>query len=249
MKILVPIKRVVDYRTKVQPKMDGTGVDTDNVNMSINPFCAVAMEEAVRIKETGLAKEVIAVSIGPETAEVQLRAALAAGADRALLIVTDQNLEPLAVAKCLQIIVNREQPDIVLMGKQSIDGDNNQTGQMLAALCHMPQATFASHINIDRNTVYVRREIDRGYETLALNLPVVITVDLRLNEPRYIAQPKMEAVQKKPIEVLALEQLNVDTAPRTELLSVSEPPQRSRGIKVSSVAELVDKLKSEAKVI
>lgn len=249
MKILVPIKRVVDYNVKVRPTGDGKDVDLANVKMSINPFCEIAVEEAIRLKESGDADEVVVVSIGSLKAQEQLRAAMALGADRAILVESENNLEPLAVAKCLQAIVAKETPDLVIMGKQSIDGDNNQTGQMLAALCGFPQGTFASDVVIAGQNVNVTREIDGGLETLTLSIPAVITTDLRLNEPRYAALPNIMKAKKKPLEILKTDELGVDISPRTHITAVETPPGRTGGIKVANVSELISKLKNEAKVI
>ncbi|WP_185236194.1 electron transfer flavoprotein subunit beta/FixA family protein [Teredinibacter franksiae] len=249
MKILVPIKRVVDYNVKVRPKSDGTDVDLANVKMSINPFCEIAVEEAIRIKEGGGATEIIVVSIGPAKAQEQLRSAMALGADRAILVESDTPLEPLAVAKCLKNIVDKEQPGLILMGKQSIDGDNNQTGQMLAALCGYPQATFASQVTVTENTATVTREVDGGLETLKVQIPAVITTDLRLNEPRFAALPNIMKAKRKPLEMRPLSDLGIDTKPRTQVLAVESPPERSAGIKVADVDALIEKLKNEAKVI
>lgn len=249
MKILVPIKRVVDYNVKVRPKADGSDVDLANVKMSVNPFCEIAVEEAVRIKEAGKAEEIVVVSVGSSKAQEQLRAAMALGADRGILIETDSNLEPLAVAKCLHAIWQKEKPDLVIMGKQSIDGDNNQTGQMLAALCGLPQGTFASKVEFVDNKVHVTREIDGGLQTVALNLPAIVTTDLRLNEPRYASLPNIMKAKKKPLETTSLTDLGVDTTARVQLLSVEAPAGRKAGVKVSSVDELLAKLKTEAKVI
>lgn len=249
MKILVPIKRVVDYNVKVRPKADGSDVDLANVKMSVNPFCEIAVEEAVRIKEAGKADEIVVVSIGTSKSQEQLRAAMALGADRAILIETNDNLEPLAVAKCLKAIYEKEKPDLVILGKQSIDGDNNQTGQMLAALCNLPQGTFASKVEFADGKINVTREIDGGLQTIALNLPAVVTTDLRLNEPRYASLPNIMKAKKKPLDTIALADLGVDTAARVQLLSVELPPSRKAGIKVKSVDELLDKLRTEAKVI
>jgi Electron transfer flavoprotein, beta subunit len=249
MKILVPIKRVVDYNVKVRPKSDGTDVDLANVKMSINPFCEIAVEEAIRIKEGGGATEIIVVSIGPAKAQEQLRSAMALGADRAILVESDTPLEPLAVAKCLKNIVDKEQPGLILMGKQSIDGDNNQTGQMLAALCGYPQATFASQVTVTENTATVTREVDGGLETLKVQIPAVITTDLRLNEPRFAALPNIMKAKRKPLEIRPLSDLGIDTKPRTQVLAVESPPERSGGIKVADVDALIEKLKNEAKVI
>lgn len=249
MKVLVPIKRVVDYNVKVRPKADGSDVDLTNVKMSMNPFCEIAVEEAVRLKEAGKASEVVVVSIGPAKAQEQIRAAMAIGADRGVHIQCDENLEPLAVAKCLKVIYEKETPELVILGKQSIDGDNNQTGQMFAALTGLPQGTFASNIELGDGTVAVTREIDGGLQTVDLKLPAVVTTDLRLNEPRYASLPNIMKAKKKPLETLSLEDVGVDATPRVTLLNVSPPPERKGGIKVNSVEELVDKLKNEAKVI
>lgn len=249
MKILVPIKRVVDYNVKVRPKSDGSDVDLANVKMSINPFCEIAVEEAIRIKEAGKADEIVVVSIGPAKAQEQLRAAMALGADRGILIETDVSLEPLAVAKCLKAVVEKESPGLVILGKQSIDGDNNQTGQMLAALCGLPQGTFASEVKLDDGAIEVTREIDGGLETVKLSLPAVVTTDLRLNEPRYAALPNIMKAKKKPLDTIKLEELGVDTSARTQLVAVSAPAERAAGIKVADVDELLAKLKNEAKVI
>lgn len=249
MKILVPIKRVVDYNVKVRPKADGSDVDLANAKMSMNPFCEIAVEEAVRLKEAGTATEIVVVSIGPAKSQEQIRAAMAIGADRGILIDTDEKLEPLAIAKCLKAIVDKESPELVILGKQSIDGDNNQTGQMLAALTGMPQGTFASKVAIADGKVQVTREIDGGLQTIELSLPAVVTTDLRLNEPRYAALPNIMKAKKKPLETMSVADLGVDAAPRTELLNVALPPERKAGIKVASVEELMDKLRNEAKVI
>ena len=249
MKILVPVKRVVDYNVKVRPKDDGSDVELANLKMSMNPFCEIAVEEAVRLKEAGIAEEVIVVSIGPAKAQEQLRAGLALGADRAVLIESDANLEPLAVAKILKALVEKESPKLVILGKQSIDGDNNQTGQMLAALTGYPQATFASNLSIDGDAAHVTREVDGGLQTLKIALPAIVTTDLRLNEPRYAKLPDIMKAKKKPLETLAVDSFGVDVSPRTELLNVALPPERSAGIKVGSVDELLDKLRNEAKVL
>ncbi|TVZ39282.1 electron transfer flavoprotein beta subunit [Alteromonadaceae bacterium 2753L.S.0a.02] len=249
MKILVPVKRVVDYNVKVRPNTDGSDVDIANVKMSINPFCEIAVEEAIRLKEKGKADEVVVVSIGTTKAQEQLRSSMALGADRAILVECDEALEPLIVAKLLHKIVEKEAPGLVIMGKQSIDGDNNQTGQMLAALANLPQGTFASEVKIEEGTVAVTREIDGGLETLKLQLPAIVTTDLRLNEPRYAALPNIMKAKKKPLEVIPVGELGVDVSARTKILSVSAPEERKAGIKVSDVAELVEKLKNEAKVI
>ena len=249
MKILVPIKRVVDYNVKVRPMPDNTNVDLNNAKMSVNPFCEIALEEAVRIKEAGNAEEVIAITVGKTESQEQLRTALALGADRAILIETDSLLEPLAISKVLAKVVEQEQPDLVILGKQAIDGDNNQTGQMLAALLDCPQATNASEVILDESSVTVTREIDGGLQTLKLNKPAVVTTDLRLNEPRYASLPNIMKAKKKELTVTNITDLGVDVSPRTELLSVELPPSRDAGIVVESVDELVEKLKNEAKVI
>ena len=249
MKVLVAVKRVVDYNVKVRPKSDNTDVDLANVKMSINPFCEIAVEEAVRLKEKGVATEIVAVSVGPQQAQEQLRTALALGADRAILVNTDDVLEPLAIAKCLKAVCDSESPDIILMGKQAIDGDNNQTGQMLAALAGYGQATFASELTIDSGKATVMREIDGGLQTLALSLPAIVTADLRLNEPRYASLPNIMKAEKKPLDMSTPADLGVDTAARVSLLGVELPAERQAGIKVEDVAMLVDKLKNEAKVI
>ena len=249
MKILVPIKRVVDYNVKVRPMADGSNVDLNNVKMSVNPFCEIALEEAVRIKEAGNADEVIAVSIGKIESQEQLRTALALGADRAILVESDSLLEPLAISKALAKVVEQESIDMVILGKQAIDGDNNQTGQMLAALLDYPQATNASEVSIDGSTVNVTREIDGGLQTLKLTIPAIITTDLRLNEPRYASLPNIMKAKKKELNNISLSDLGIDPTPRTELLSVELPPSREAGIIVETVEELVDKLKNEAKVI
>ena len=251
MKILVPVKRVVDYNVKVRVKSDGTGVDIANVKMSMNPFDEIAVEEAVRLKEKGAATEVIAVSCGVAQCQEALRTAMAIGADRAILVETpaDLDLQPLAVAKLLKALVDKEQPGLVILGKQAIDDDANQTGQMLAALADLPQATFASKVEVAEGKVKVTREVDGGLETLELSLPAVITTDLRLNEPRYVTLPNIMKAKKKPLETVKPEDLGVDAAPRLKTLKVSEPPKRGAGVKVPDVAALVDKLKNEAKVI
>ena len=249
MKILVPVKRVVDYNVKVRVKADGSGVDLANVKMSMNPFDEIAVEEAVRLKEAGVVTEVVAVSCGVAACQETLRAALAIGADRAILVETDVELQPLAVAKLLKAVCDKEQPNLVICGKQAIDDDANQTGQMLAALAGWPQATFASKVALADGKAQVTREIDGGLETLSVGLPAVITTDLRLNEPRYASLPNIMKAKKKPIETLAPDALGVDVAPRLKTLKVEEPPKRKAGIKVKTVAELVDKLKNEAGVI
>jgi electron transfer flavoprotein beta subunit len=249
MKILVPVKRVVDYNVKVRVKSDGTGVDIANVKMSMNPFDEIAVEEAVRLKEKGVASEVIAVSCGVSQCQETLRTAMAIGADRAILVETDVELQPLAVAKLLKALVDREQPGLVILGKQAIDDDCNQTGQMLAALAELPQATFASKVEIADGRAQVTREVDGGLETIRVPLPAVVTTDLRLNEPRYVTLPNIMKAKKKTLEVLKPTDLGVDVSPRLKTLKVSEPPKRSAGIKVPDVATLVAKLKNEAKVI
>ena len=249
MKLLIAVKRVVDYNVKVRVKSDGTGVETAGVKMSMNPFDEIAVEEAVRLKEKGVATEIVAVSMGVAACAETIRTALAMGADRGILVQTDAELQPLAVAKLLKALVDREQPGLVVMGKQAIDDDMNATGQMLAALLGWPQGTFASKLEIEDKTLTVTREIDGGLETLSLDLPAVITTDLRLNEPRYASLPNIMKARKKPIETLKPEDLGVDPAPRLTLVSVAEPPKRQAGVKVGSVAELVQKLRAEAKVI
>lgn len=249
MKILVPIKRVVDANVRVRVKSDETGVETANVKMAINPFCEIAVEEAVRIKEAGKAEEVIVVTIGSGQCQDILRTALAMGADRAILIETDADLQPLVIAKLLKTIVEKESPELVIMGKQSIDNDNNQTGQMLSALLNLSQGTFASKIELGDGKVDVTREIDGGLETVSLKLPAIITTDLRLNEPRYVKLPNIMKAKKKPLETLAPADLGVEISSSITVLKVVEPPKRSAGVKVADVAELVDKLKNEAKVI
>ena len=249
MKVIVPVKRVVDYNVKVRVKSDNTGVDIANVKMSMNPFDEIAVEEAVRLKEKGVATEVIAVSCGVTQCQETLRTAMAIGADRAILVETDVELQPLAVAKLLKALVDREQPGLVILGKQAIDDDANQTGQMLAALADLPPATFASKVEVAGDKAKVTREIDGGLETLEVSLPAVVTTDLRLNEPRYVTLPNIMKAKKKPMETLKPEDLGVDVAPRLKTLKVEEPPKRGAGIKVPDVATLVDKLKNEAKVI
>jgi electron transfer flavoprotein beta subunit len=249
MKIIVPIKRVVDYNVKVRPLGDESDVDLNNVKMAMNPFCEIAIEEAVRLKEAGTATEVIAVTVGKSDSQEQLRTALALGADRAILVETDSLLEPLAIAKALAKVIEAEAPKLVILGKQAIDGDNNQTGQMLAALLNYGQATFASKISIDGDSASVTREIDGGLQTLKVSLPAIITTDLRLNEPRYASLPNIMKAKKKELDVQPIDAMGIDTAPRIELLSVELPAARQEGIKVESVEELVGKLKNEAKVI
>ena len=249
MKALVAVKRVVDYNVKVRVKADGSDVDIGNVKMSMNPFDEIAMEEAVRLKEAGKISEIVVVSLGVKQCEETLRTALAMGGDRAIHVQTDDYLEPLAVAKLLRKIAEREQPQLILLGKQAIDDDANQTAQMLAALLNAPQGTFASKVELGKNEVTVVREVDGGLETVALKLPAVISADLRLNEPRYVKLPNIMQAKKKPLEKLAVEELGVDIAPKLQRLKVAEPKPRSGGVKVQSVAELVVKLKNEAKVI
>ena len=249
MKVLVPVKRVVDYNVKVRVKSDGTGVDIANVKMSMNPFDEIAVEEAVRLKEKCVVTEVIAVSCGVTQCQETLRTAMAIGADRAILVETDAELQPLAVAKLLKALVDKEQPQLVILGKQAIDDDCNQTGQMLAALTGLPQGTFASKVEVADGKVAVTREVDGGLETVSLTLPAVVTTDLRLNEPRYVTLPNIMKAKKKPLDVVKPADLGVDVAPRIKTLSVAEPPKRSAGIKVPDVATLVTKLKTEAKVI
>jgi len=249
MKVLVPVKRVVDYNVKVRVKADGTGVETANVKMSMNPFDEIAVEEAVRLREAGAATEIIAISVGSAQCQETLRTALAIGADRAILVETAVEAQPLAVAKILKAIVAKEQPGLVIMGKQAIDDDSNQTGQMLAALLNWSQATFASKVKVGGTALEVTREVDGGLETISVNLPAVVTTDLRLNEPRYVTLPNIMKAKKKPFETLTPDALGVDVAPRIKTLKVQEPPKRSAGQMVKSVAELVQKLKNEAKVI
>ncbi|WP_086463684.1 electron transfer flavoprotein subunit beta/FixA family protein [Oceanibaculum nanhaiense] len=249
MKVLVAVKRVVDYNVKVRVKADGSGVETANVKMSMNPFDEIAVEEAVRLKEAGKAEEIVAVSLGVQQAQETIRTALAMGADRGIHVQTDDELQPLAVAKLLKAIIEKEQPQLVILGKQAIDDDCNQTGQMLAALLGWPQGTFASKVAPEGDKVQVTREIDGGLETVALKLPAIVTTDLRLNEPRYASLPNIMKAKKKPIDQMSPADLGVDTAPRLTTLKVTEPPKRSAGVKVGSVAELVDKLRNEAKVI
>ena len=249
MKVLVPVKRVVDYNVKVRVKSDGTGVETANVKMSMNPFDEIAVEEALRLKEAGIATEVIVVSCGVAACQETLRTGLAIGADRAILVETDVELQPLAVAKLLKAVADKEQPGVCIVGKQAIDDDCNQTGQMLAALLGWAQATFASKLKVEGDTASVTREVDGGLETLKLKMPIVITTDLRLNEPRYVTLPNIMKAKKKPLEVIKPEALGVDVTPRLVTLKVTEPPARKAGIKVKDVQALVDKLKNEAKVI
>ena len=249
MKVLVPVKRVVDYNVKVRVKSDGSGVDIANVKMSMNPFDEIAVEEAMRLKEAGKATEVVVVSCGVTQCQETLRTAMAIGADRAVLVETDVELQPLAVAKLLKALADKEQPQLIILGKQAIDDDCNQTGQMLAALLGWPQATFASKVVVDGDKVSVTREVDGGLETLSLSLPAIVTTDLRLNEPRYVTLPNIMKAKKKALEVVKPGDLGVDVIPRLKTLKVAEPPKRSAGIKVPDVATLVSKLKNEAKVI
>lgn len=249
MKILVPVKRVVDYNVKVRVKPDQTGVDLANVKMSMNPFCEIAVEEAIRLKEKGVASEIIAVSVGPAQAQETIRTALAMGADRGILVQTDETVEPLAVAKLLKAIVEEESPELVLLGKQAIDDDANQTGQMLAALLDWPQGTFASKVEIADSKATVTREIDGGLQTIALQMPAIITTDLRLNEPRYASLPNIMKAKRKPIDTKSPADYGVDIANRLQVLKVAEPAKREAGVKVENVAQLVDKLKNEAGVI
>lgn len=249
MKVLVPIKRVIDYNVKARVKSDKTDVDLTNVKMAMNPFCEIAIEEAIRLKEAGTASEVIAVTIGPKVSQEQLRTALALGADKAIHIETDEKLESLHIAKLLAKIVEQEAPELVILGKQSIDSDNNQTGQMLAALTKRGQGTFASKVEVVDGKVNVTREVDGGLQTVALNLPAIVTTDLRLNEPRYASLPNIMKAKRKPLEVIAADTLGVDLTARVQLISVEEPAKRTAGIIVEDVAQLVEKLKTEAKVI
>lgn len=249
MKVLVPVKRVVDANVKVRVKADNTSVDTANLKMALNPFCEIAVEEAVRLKESGSATEVVVVSIGNKAVQEQLRTALALGADRAIHIDTEDDLVPLSIAKLLKAVQEREQAELVIFGKQSIDGDNNQTGQMFAALMDMPQATFASEIKLEVNTVQVTREIDGGMQTLNLPLPAVVTADLRLNEPRYASLPNIMKAKRKPLDVITVADLGVTLKNHQTVVKVTPPAERKAGIMVASVAELVEKLKNEAKVI
>lgn len=249
MKVLVAIKRVVDYNVKVRANADNSDVDLANVKMSMNPFCEIAVEEAVRLKEKGQVNEIVTISIGDSQSQEQLRTSLALGADRSILVQTEQPLEPLAVAKCLKAVCDNESPDLILMGKQAIDGDNNQTGQMLASLLGCGQGTFASEVSVEADKVAVTREIDGGLQTVSLALPAVVTTDLRLNEPRYASLPNIMKSKQKPLAVISTDELGVDITARTKLLGVEPPAQRQAGIMVSDVAQLVDKLKNEAKVI
>jgi electron transfer flavoprotein beta subunit len=249
MKVLVTVKRVVDYNVKVRPKSDGSGADLNNVKMSINPFCEIAVEEAVRLKEKGVASEVVVVSIGDKGCQEQLRTALALGADRAIQVDAAGELQPLAIAKLLKAVCDKEQPGLVIMGKQSIDGDNNQTGQMLGALSGMPQGTFASVVEVAGDKVNVTREVDGGLQTVALTMPAIVTTDLRLNEPRYASLPNIMKAKKKPLDVMTPDELGVTVSSNITLVKAEPPAERQAGIKVDSVATLVDKLKNEAKVI
>ncbi|QDE30584.1 MULTISPECIES: electron transfer flavoprotein subunit beta/FixA family protein [Shewanella] len=249
MKVLVPVKRVVDANVKVRVKADNTSVETTNLKMALNPFCEIAIEEAVRLKEAGIATEVVVVSVGAKVVQEQLRTAMALGADRAIHIETDEDLVPLSIAKLLKAVQEKEQAQLILFGKQSIDGDNNQTGQMLAALTDMPQATFASEVKVDGDTVTVTREIDGGLQTLKMPLPAIVTVDLRLNEPRYASLPNIMKAKRKPLETLTISDLGVSLKAHQTVLKVTPPVDRKAGIMVSSVEELVEKLKNEAKVI
>jgi len=249
MKILVAVKRVVDYNVKVRVKSDNSGVDIANVKMSMNPFDEIAVEEAVRLKEAGIATEVVAVSAGPSQCQETLRTALAIGADRAILVESNAELQPLAVAKILKSLVDKEQAQIMILGKQAIDDDSNQTGQMLAALLDIPQATFASKLVVADGKASVTREVDGGLETIAISIPAVITTDLRLNEPRYVTLPNIMKAKKKTLEIIKPEDLGIDIAPRLKTIKVEEPPKRSAGVMVADVAALVEKLKNEAKVI
>lgn len=250
MKVFVTVKRVIDYNVKPRVKSDQTGVDLANVKMSMNPFCEIAVEQAIQMKEAGIVTEIIAISIGPAQAQETLRTALAMGADRAMLVETDQEeVEPLAIAKILKALADQETPDLIIMGKQSIDGDHNQTGQMLGALLGWGQGTFASKVEKQDDALHVTREVDGGLETVALNLPAIVTTDLRLNEPRYASLPNIMKAKKKPLETRSAGEFGVDLTPRVVTLNVSEPPKREAGIKVADVNELVDKLQNEAKVI
>jgi electron transfer flavoprotein beta subunit len=251
MKVLVPVKRVVDFNVKIRVKSDGSGVELGNVKMSMNPFDEIAVEEAIRLKEKSIAKEIVAISIGPAKAQETIRTALSMGADRGLLIEVEEGrwIEPLAVAKLLKAVVEMEKPDLVILGKQAIDDDCNQTGQMLAALLNWPQATFASKIALDGGAVHVTREVDAGLETLRLKMPCIITTDLRLNEPRYPSLPNIMKAKKKPLAVKKPADLNIDVAPRIKILKTVEPPRRKAGVKVANAAELVAKLKQEAGVL
>jgi len=249
MKVLVTVKRVIDYNVKVRVKSDNSNVDLNNVKMAMNPFCEIAVEEAIRLKEAGIATEVIAVSLGVKACQEQLRTALALGADRAIHVESEQELESLNVAKLLAKVIEQEQPGLVILGKQAIDTDNNQTGQMLAALTGMAQGTFASKIEVNGDKALVTREVDGGLQTIELDMPIIATTDLRLNEPRYASLPNIMKAKRKPLEVQTVEELGVTLKEHTKIVSVSQPPERQGGIKVADVTELVDKLKNEAKVI
>ena len=249
MKVLVAVKRVIDYNVKVRVKADNTGVETANVKMSMNPFDEIAVEEAIRLKEAGTAEEIVAVSMGPQQCQETIRTALAMGADRGVLVKTDDELQPLAVAKLMKAVVDEEQPGLIILGKQAIDDDSNQTGQMLAALLGWPQATFASKVEIAGDKAKVTREVDGGLETIEINMPCIVTTDLRLNEPRYASLPNIMKAKKKPIDEKSPEDLGVDTTPRLTTLKVEEPPKREAGVIVEDVAQLVDKLRNEAGVI
>ncbi|MCB1645088.1 MAG: electron transfer flavoprotein subunit beta/FixA family protein [Pseudomonadales bacterium] len=249
MKVLVTAKRVVDYNVSIRVLADNSGVDLNNVKMSVNPFDEIGIEEAVRLKEAGIATEVVVASVGTSACQEQIRTALALGADRGILVETDEDMQPLAIAKVLKAVIDKEAPQIIITGKQAIDGDNGQTGQMLAALAGLPQATFASKVEVEGDSATVTREIDGGLETITVKLPAIITTDLRLNEPRYASLPNIMKAKKKPIDVMTPADLGVDVAPRVKTLKVTPPAARQAGIKVESVEELVDKLKNEAKVI
>lgn len=249
MKVLVTVKRVIDYNVKVRVKSDNTDVDLANVKMAINPFCEIAVEEAVRLKEAGVASEIVVVSLGPKAAQEQIRTALALGADRGIMVETDEVLESLTVAKLLAKVVEDEKPELIIMGKQAIDSDNNQTGQMLAALTGMPQGTFASELKLEGEKAMVTREVDGGLQTVALNLPAIVTTDLRLNEPRYASLPNIMKAKRKPLDTKTPADLGVEVKAHTKLLKVESPAQREAGIKVESVEQLIEKLKNEAKVI
>ena len=249
MKILVPVKRVVDYNVKIRVKPDQSGVDLANVKMSMNPFCEIAIEEAVRLQEAGTATEIVVVSIGPAQTQETIRTALAMGADRGILVKTEEDMEPLGIAKVLKAVVEEEKPDMVILGKQAIDGDNNQTGQMLAALLGWSQGTFASELSVDGDKLNITREIDGGLQSMKINLPAIVTTDLRLNEPRYASLPNIMKAKKKPIDEKDLADYGVDAAPRLEIVKVTEPAEREAGVKVETVADLVDKLKNEAGVL
>lgn len=249
MKILVPVKRAIDYNVKVRVKADNSGVDLTNAKMAINPFCEIAVEEAVRLKEKGIAEEVVVVSVGNKSCQEQIRTALALGADRGIQIDTEESLDSLQIAKLLAKVVEKEAPKMVILGKQSIDSDNNQTGQMLAALTNMPQGTFASQVEVDGDSVKVTREIDGGLQTIALTLPAVVTTDLRLNEPRYASLPNIMKAKRKPLDVMPASDFGVELTSNVKVIKVEAPAQRKGGVKVADVAELVDKLKNEAKVI